>query len=357
MLHTRLQQARKATGLSLREVAERVGVSHAAIKKYEDGETTPPSDMLLKLSQALNVRVAYFFRPQTVVLDGLEYRKHSALPKKRLNAITHAVIDQIERRMELEGLFPQPPQAFAIPLDLPTVTDMAHTEAAAEQVRNAWQLGMNPIPDLIGTLENQGIRVFITEDDGDEHFDGLAAHAAGVPVVVVGRYWPGDRQRFTLAHELAHLLLAERIGASLDAELVCNRFAGAFLFPKCAVLQELGTHRNAIELQELALLKAEYGLSMGGILYRARDLGIVSAAYRQTQADLFKAKGWHLTEPGPAYPAEKAHHFEQLVFHALAEDYIGESKAAELLNLPLTQFHRIRQMDATVEQAHAGVHQ
>jgi len=42
---------------------------------------------------------------------------------------------------------------------------------------------------------------------------------------------------------------------------------------------------------------------------------------------------------------------------ALAEDYIGESKAAELLSLPLTQFHRIRQMDATVEQAHAGVHQ
>ena len=64
-----------------------------------------------------------------------------------------------------------------------------------------------------------------------------------------------------------------------------------------------------------------------------------------------------MTEPGPAYPAEKAHHFEQLVFHALAEDYIGESKAAELLNMPLTQFHRIRLLDATVEQAHAGVHQ
>ncbi|MGV0958695.1 MAG: ImmA/IrrE family metallo-endopeptidase [Limnohabitans sp.] len=357
MLHTRLQQARKATGLSLREVAQRVGVSHAAIKKYEDGETTPPSDMLLKLSQALNVRVAYFFRPQTVVLDGLEYRKHSTLPKKRLNAITHAVIDQIERRMELEALFPQPPKAFAIPPDLPSITDMAHTEAAAEQVRTTWQLGMNPIPDLVGTLENQGIRVFMTDDDGGKQFDGLAAHAQGVPVVVVGRHWPGDRQRFTLAHELAHLLLADRVAASLDVELVCNRFAGAFLFPRCTVLQELGTHRNAIELQELALLKAEYGLSMSGILYRARDLGIVSAAYRQIQADLFKAKGWHLTEPGLVYPAEKAHHFEQMVFHALAEDYIGEAKAAELLNMPLTQFHRIRQMDATMERAHAGVHQ
>lgn len=71
MLHTRLQQARKATGLSLCDLAERVGVLHAAIKKYEDGLTTPSSEMLLKLSQVLGVRVAYFFCPQTVVLDAL----------------------------------------------------------------------------------------------------------------------------------------------------------------------------------------------------------------------------------------------------------------------------------------------
>ena len=357
MLHIRLQQARKAAGLSLRDLAERVGVSHAAIKKYEDGLTTPSSDMLLKLSQVLGVRVAYFFRPQTVVLNALEYRKHGALPKKRLHAITHAVTDQIERRMELENLFPHPPKSFAALPELPRIQTMAHAESAAEHVRTAWQLGMNPIPDLIGTLENQGIRVFMTEDDGDKHFDGLAARAGDMPVIVVGRHWPGDRQRFTLAHELGHLLLAKRIAAKLDVELVCNRFAGALLFPRSAVLQELGAHRSAIELQELALIKAEFGLSMGGILYRARDLGIVSAAYHQAQSDLFKAKRWHLTEPGLVYPAEKAHHFEQLVFYALAENYIGESKAAELMNLPLAQLHRMRQMEVTVEQLHAGLHQ
>lgn len=357
MLHTRLQQARKAAGLSLRDLAERVGVSHAAIKKYEDGAATPPSDMLLKLSQVLGVRVAYFFRPQTVELHALEYRKHSALPKKRLNAITSKVIDQIERRMELENLFPHPPKAFVAPAKLPPVHAMADVEQVAEHVRKVWALGLNPIPDLIGTLENQGIRVFMTDDDGDKHFDGLTAFAGTVPVIVVGRHWPGDRQRFTLAHELGHLLLAQHTPSDLDTELVCNRFAGAFLFPRSAVLQELGAHRNAIEWQELALLKAEFGLSMGGILYRARDLGIVSAAYRQAQADQFKAKGWHLIEPGSVYPAEKAHHFEQLIFHALAEDYIGESKAAELMNLPLAQLHRIRHMDATLGPSHAGVHQ
>lgn len=357
MLHIRLQQARKTAGLSLRELANRVGVSHSAIKKYEDGVTTPASDMLLKLSKALGVRVAYFFRPQAVMIDELEYRKHSALPKKRLHAITNLVIDQIERRIELESLFPNPPEAFAALKNLPAIKDMADLEQAAENVRRAWNLGLNPITDMIGTLENHGIRVFMIADDGDKHFVGLAAKAAGLPVIVVGKHWPGDRQRFTLAHELGHLLLTHRINPSLDAEGVCNRFAGAFLFSRCAVLQELGAHRKAIELQELAMLKAEFGLSMGGVLCRARDLGVVSTAYRQAQAEQFKAKGWHLTEPGPAYPAEQAHHFEQLIFHALAEDYIGESKAAELMNLPLSQFHRIRQMDATVEPPHTGLYQ
>jgi hypothetical protein len=141
--------------------------------------------------------------------------------------------------------------------------------------------------------------------------------------------------------------------ADLDEEMACNRFAGTFLFPRASVLQELGRHRNAIELKELGLLKEEFGLSMAGILYRARDLGIISPAYREEQAKLFRFKGWYRKEPGSDYPTEKAHIFEQLVFHALAEEYIGESKAAELMNMPLQQFRRVRSMeggDAAVNQ-------
>jgi Zn-dependent peptidase ImmA (M78 family) len=191
------------------------------------------------------------------------------------------------------------------------------------------------------------------EADAENKFDGLAARVNGMPIVVVGRHWPGDRQRFTLAHELGHLMLEGRLPDDLDEEMACNRFAGAFLFPRASVLQELGEHRNAIELKELGLLKEEFGLSMAGILYRARDLGIISPAYREEQAKLFRFKGWYRKEPGRDYPTEKAHIFEQLVFHALAEEYIGESKAAELMNMPLQQFRRVRSMeggDAAVNQ-------
>ena len=110
----RLHRARKAAGLSLRDLGERVGVSHAAIKKYEDGVAMPSSDILIGLSRTLKVRSGYFFRPDPIALAGIEYRKRSSLPKKRLDAITHEVIDQIERRIELENLFPQSPvKAFA----------------------------------------------------------------------------------------------------------------------------------------------------------------------------------------------------------------------------------------------------
>lgn len=355
MFNVRLHRARKAAGLSLRDLGKRVGVSHAAIKKYEDGVTMPSSDILIRLSRTLKVRTEYFFRPESVDLDGIEYRKRGSLPKKRLDAITHAVIDQIERRIELENLFPQSPvKAFATVVGLPSsINSMEQIEDVAEQVREAWSLGLDPIPDLIDVLETHGIRVFMIDADEDGKFDGLAARVAGLPIIVVERRWPGDRQRFALAHELGHLMLEGRLPDDLGEEKACNRFAGAFLFPRVSVLQELGEHRNAIELKELGLLKDEFGLSMIGILYRARDLGIISPAYLEDRAKLFRFKGWFRNEPGRDYPGEKAHIFEQLVFHALAEDYIGESKAAELMNMPLQQFRRVRSMeggDAVADQ-------
>lgn len=346
MIGQRLYRARKAAGLSLRDLGAQVGLTHAAIKKYEDEQATPPSKILLKLARVLNVRTEYFFRPETVALDHIEYRKRSTLPKKRLEAIEHEVIDQIERRIELENLFPSPPVIpFAPVHGLPAlISDLAQIEIAAEAVRQAWDIGYDPIPDFIDVLETHGIRVFMIDANADPKFDGLAASVNQMPIIVVGSNWPGDRQRFTLAHELGHLMLAGHLSDGINEEIACNRFAGAFLIPRKSVTQELGAHRSHIEPKELALVKEEFGLSMAGILYRARDLGIVSPAWRDDQAKLFRIKGWHLTEPGKPYPAEKAHLFEQLVFHALGEDYIGESKAAELMKMSLTTFQTVRSL-------------
>ena len=117
--------------------------------------------------------------------------------------------------------------------------------------------------------------------------------------------------------------------------------------PRKSVLQELGTHRNFIEPKELALLKEEFGLNMAGILYRAGELGVITPGSQNEQIRLFRIKGWHITEPGSSYPKEKAHIVEQLVFHALAEDYIGEAKAAELMNMSVLAFQAMRALESS----------
>ena len=354
MIGARIKRARGAAGLSLRALAENIGLSHAAVKKYEDGVVVPSSDILIKLAKALHVRTEYFFRPNHAILENVEYRKRTSLPKKRLKAIEHNIIDQIERRLELESLFPQPPvRTFSPAIGLPgQISQLDEIEKAAELVREDWGLGINPIPDLVDEFESNGIRVVMVDLQDENKFDGLAAKINGMPIIVVGSSWPGDRQRFTLAHELGHLLLSDRLPPEIKEEAACNRFAGAFLFPKESVFKVLGAHRSSFQLMELDLLKEEYGISMLAIIYRAWDLKIISLPYFKQLMALFRVKGWHIKEPGTQCKSEKAHVFKQLLSYALAENYIGESKAAELLGVSLAEFSAEWNLEKHAAPAH-----
>lgn len=347
MIGDRIKQARAAAGLSQRQLAEKAGISAMAISKYEANKSVPSSKVLLALGQALGVRVEYFFRTAAVELEEVEYRKHARLPKKVLKQIEGDVIEQIERFLELEDYLPtRPIEAFRVPAGLPDrVRDLDAIEAIADQVREAWGLGMNPIYELMDTLEERGIKIFVSRALHENKFDGMAAFVDGMPIIVVGEQWPGDRQRFTLAHELAHLILKERLADSLDEEAAAHRFAGAFLVPASEARKELGERRRRLEPRELCVLKRAYGLSMQGWMHRAKDLQIISAHDHVQMVKFFRMKGWHKREPCEQYPRERPQLFTQLVFHALAEDLIGEAKAAELLRLPLEEFHKLRDVD------------
>lgn len=353
-LGVRLQQARKAGGLSLRALADLVSLSHAAIKKYEDGDVYPSSDMLIKLAKALKVRVDFFFRPIKVSLENVKFRKRKKLNGKAKEAIKFEVISQIERRLELENLYPSSPvPVFELPADLPQkINSPEEIESVAEKLRNLWKLGLAPIHDLTDAFESQGIRVFIIDID-EEYFDGLSTIINDQPIIVISSRWPGDRQRFNLAHELAHYIFINRLSPKLDEEQACNRFAGAFLFPREAVFQAAGKERRAIEWQELLLFKEQFQLSMGAICYRLRDLGIIQEFYYKSLVIRFRQKGWHRKEPGLEVTSEKAHTFNQMLFHALGEEYIGEPKAAELLSCSLSQLKALRQ----VQNGNALTHQ
>jgi Zn-dependent peptidase ImmA (M78 family)/DNA-binding XRE family transcriptional regulator len=347
MIGSRIKQARMASGQSLRDLAAKAGISAMAISKYEREESTPSSGILLALSQALGIRVEYFFRNIQVNLREVEYRKHAKLPKKLLQQIEGDVMEQVERYIELEEILPVCPiQLFVVPEGLPDkVKDYDDIEHIASHLRNAWDLGRTPIQDLTGALEERGIKIIQSNALHGMKFDGLAARVNGAPVIVVGSEWPGDRRRFTLAHELGHLILKGRLGRNLDEEVAANRFAGAFLVPAAEVYKELGLKRTWFEPRELCVLKKAYGLSMNAWLHRAHELGIINDATKLELIKYFRKLGWHKQEPCDDYPREQPQVFMQLVFHALAEDLITESKAAELMGLSIIDFRAIRNVD------------
>ena len=354
MIGSRIERARRAAGLSLRALAEQVDLSAMAISKYERDEVTPNSQVLLRLSKALGVRVEYFFRPEIVELEGVEFRKRAALSKADQNRILADVQDRLERWAALDEIFP-PGEGmhFRIPDNLPEqVESMDAIEGFAVKVRDAWELGHNPIPDLVDTLEEHGIRVIVTPYIGKERFDGLAARVGEMPVIAIGSEWPGDRQRFTLAHELGHLMLDGRLGEDLDEEKACDRFAGAFLVPGEMVIEALGAKRRWLEPRELLLLKQEYGLSMAAWSYRARDMGVLDKTTHGKFWGYLRKHGWARNEPGPQYPSETTRLFEKRVYHALAEDWVGESKAAELLGIPLAELRACRNMECSSDDPH-----
>jgi Zn-dependent peptidase ImmA (M78 family)/transcriptional regulator with XRE-family HTH domain len=354
MIGHRLERARKAAGLSMRDLAAVVGVSANMIKKYEHDDSMPSSGVLVKIAKALDVRSEYFFRPTVVELARVEYRKRSSTPTKLLRKIEADVLDQAERWQELANLWPElPVPKFELPKGLPErINHYDDIESVAEAVRDFWDLGRSPIPDLIDALESHGILVIVTEVEVGANFDGLQATVAKQPVIVVSKGWSGDRQRFTLAHELGHLLLHRRLTNELDEERACHRFSSAFLLPAESLRNQLGSTRHNLEPRELYLLKHEFGLSMQSCLYRAADLGIISDKLRQQMFVFFSKKGWRKQEPGKAYPLEVTQLFEQLVYRSLGEGIVGESKAAELMGMPLMHFHQARKLEVSGAVAH-----
>ena len=335
----RIKQARKIRGMSQRELAKRAEVSAQAISKYERDINAPSSGVLLRLSKALGVGVEFFVRPKSVVQITPDYRRRCALPRKKEAALIAGIADWLERYIEIERILR--PEGGGLGFEFPpgfprAVSSMEDVEAAALDLRRAWDLGSDPIENLVHLLEDRGIKVGVIDLEDGVGFDACTFYAGDdvrALVVVARGDLPGDRQRFSIAHELGHLMIEP--GGDLDAEKAAHRFAGAFLVPEKAARFELelgeGGRRNLSDFELLAL-KQKYGMSMQAWIYRAKDLGIISEERAEGLFKKFRARGWHKTEPGAQIPPEWPMRFELLVNLALAEEAISKRRAEELLN-------------------------
>ena len=350
MIGTRLKLARSAAGLSLRGLEEEIGnrVTAQAIGKYERGESMPSSGVLIALADALGVSVDYLAGDQEeLTLVGADFRKKAITSKREEAQVQARVLHMLERYLMVEKLLDLPSVEWDKPpgAPWPVVGSLVEAERGADALRHYWSLGSKSIPDLVELLEGRGVKVLSIELA--DSIDGLTARvrqASGntLPVIVVNAGHWGERQRFTLAHELGHMVLSVT-EAKVNEEKAAHRFASAFLMPAAALWAEVGRRRTSVGWGELFELKQLFGVSVQALTYRCKDLGIFSQVLFRRLFDEFKRRGWRdppYQEPLAVSEGEKPRRFERLCLRALAEGAVSEPKAAELLAIPVRELER-----------------
>ena len=325
------------------------GISAQAINKYEADKMMPSSAVLVGLSKSLGVSLDFLMGGQVHALQSLEWRKTSNASAQDRAKAEMVVIGKLEDYLAIEDILEihQPDNPFA-EVRIEQVEDDGALDRKALQVREKWQLGIDPIPSLTALLEDKGLKVI--ETDLPERINGMACHVerADLPpteVIVVARQTNVERKRFNLAHELAHRIIAGTGNASIRLEPAMNRFAGAFLIPAEHLTALAGENQRGVTYHEIMRLKRTYGVSAAAMLMRLGQVGILSRAAVEYAFKTY-ARSWRSTEPeaiedGEGFAAfEVPQRFEGLVWRALGEELISPVRAAQMLGLPLNIVER-----------------
>ncbi|KAF0091751.1 MAG: HTH domain-containing protein [Fusobacteria bacterium] len=331
MFNKNLKYFRLKNNLNMSQLAKMSGLSKMAISYYEKGERTPDMNTLKKLAEVLNVNVMDFMlvRDDKLLFQHGAFRKNSRLNKSRQEYMREEIEEYFNRFYNIvnilgEKVLPDAPRTGVLVLS-------DDNEDNARALRSLLRLSLvGPIGNLVNIVENNGILVYQHVVEGGS-YSGMNGSIDDRPYIAVNVGMSSERQRFTIAHELAHIYFNwSGVDESL-CESLCNLIAGSFLFPDDDAVRELGLKRKALS-GDLKITAVEFGISIQCLAYRARELKIISeAAYREFNI-LVSKLGWRKGEPS-RIGMELSNLFRQLVFRAIAEGEISIQKGAELLRV------------------------
>ena len=348
-LGSKIRLSRRACYLSLRDLAAKIGgrVTEQAISKYERDESIPSSGVLIALANALDVPADFLVNGSEIRIESVEFRKNWTTNRKEKSLVEATVLNKLERYLAVEEILGLPTTCWDEPRESPwaILQDPAEAENASLNMRNHWGLGLEPIPNFANLLEERGIKVITLSPST---FDGLTVRVrckgiGVVPIVVVNGYDWGERQRFTLAHELGHMTLDP--APKINKEKAANRFARSYLMPAEKLRIDIGNHRSSISWGELIEIKRIYGVSLLALVNRCKELGIINTKLSQNLLNVIRNRGWRYgssEEPG-TISRVRPMRFERLCFRALSEGVISEAKASELLGQSVAELNS--QMD------------
>jgi Zn-dependent peptidase ImmA (M78 family)/DNA-binding XRE family transcriptional regulator len=322
--------ARHYKQLSQAEVAHAAGLAQGHYSRIENGimPDGPSKETVTKIAHALDFPAEFFYEPDGPT--GLPLSVHPAMERRKLGMRErdlrqiHAELNlrliHIRRYLRAVDLEPE------LPLPEIDVDDGGGPREVARTVRRAWSIPDGPIANLTDCAERAGI--LIVHCSFSAPIDGVAMRVRGIPpCVFLNASVTADRMRFSLAHEIAHMVMHRLPTETMEKE--ANTFASELLVPERVFRRSVIGHR--ITLDWLARQKAYWKVSMGSILYLCGELGVLTRHQSEYLWKRLSALGWRTREPEVTdFPREEATVFPRIVrLHVDDLDY--DQKALERL--------------------------
>jgi transcriptional regulator with XRE-family HTH domain len=268
----RARSARERSGLTQRDVEAASGVSQSMVHRIEIGKrTTATLEEFDRLAQAVGIGLEELLYGSAVEARVLAAARASGGTDVAVCAATRLGVEllMLDDRLDaaVTGLRQE---ARRLVLDIPeSGTVQEQGRAAARTVRDALRLGEAPIADVAGVIED------LTGTDV-----GTAALPAGVSgvcvtdperatsIILVDSTHTAERQRFSLAHELGHLLFGNSThvdAASTERtprEILCDEFARHLIIPESGIRAWLSVNcAGEVDERAMALLARHFGAS------------------------------------------------------------------------------------------------
>lgn len=282
----RVRDLLSRSGLSQQEFATRVGLDNPKLSKSLTGVRRFSSLDLARIADLASVTVDWLLTGEETEL-GL-----AARGAKGTNAA-----DAIAEARRLVGIradltFLGFSQGFR---PLPIVDGergyLAQGERLAARASERLDgVGADVWSDDLATVVEKAFGIDVAVSELGARFDGVAACTAEARLMVVGRSGVPWRQRFTLAHELAHMLLSDDQGVHLDEDVLdashqrlpserrANAFAAALLMPEHALRRTVGS--DGLEEAGFATLACDLRVSPSALASRLESLRLLDAGRR-----------------------------------------------------------------------------
>ena len=299
----RLKKARIYRGLTVAELAERVGCQRQTLSMYEISKSQPTDKTTVaRLAQELDFPVRYFYEHPTTFASGTVYFRSLLTTNKKYRSEQIVKMDYLAQIYSLLQDYVAFPEYE--PLGLP---DDITPEQAAYALRDAWGLGRGPIDNLISVVEQHGILVtsFSTSTNDVDAFSQFMG-AADIPTYIIAysnNKTSAARIHFDIAHELGHICLHEWSEDIEDIskeefklkEREANDFAAAFLLPEETFRKDAARGPQTITYYKQ--LKKKWKVSIAAMIRRSEKLGIISTDDYQNLIRVMQRRGLRKEEP------------------------------------------------------------